>query len=217
MIVFENQPLEFSGFEEQLLRKMAQKHGVSIDRYIYDCIRTMEEEEFEATADAYTTVIMHWRRIYPALEIAEVMEDLAISCEAISEKSMDVPIDRVLKFQGVTSWQGHCEAPIAPRVYCGPGSSLYILVEGAPDEPPRVVRLDQGETSTPAWQWELGARRYRIAEEELKTRDDHPFERIHSHMYYTKRYDSSMEFETDNKPQEEADDVIDRFYPDGMK
>ena len=215
MVIFESEQLPFTWFEELLLGKLSQKYGVSVQKYIHDCVLSMEK--FEEIEDACTAVIQRWRRIYPAIEIAQVIEDLAVASEAISKKSKDVPIDKVLEHQGVRSWMGHCEAPIAPRVYCGPDSSLYILIEGPAHEPPRMVRLDQGETTSPAWQWELSARRYRIDDEEQKTKDDHPFERIHSYMYYTKRYDGSIEFETDNKPQEEADDVIDRFYPDGMK
>lgn len=217
MIRFNYMDIEFSPFEEQLLLRLAKKHGTTVDGYIYDCVYSLED--IPNAADVREAVISHWRRVFPVSEIQETMEEVSVSCQEMAEKSDGVFIDQLFKLQGVKASCGHTEVPFSPRIYCGPNSQLYILVEGpASQTAPTLVPLVPGEEAKEVeWDWEFASRQYQINEEE-GIMDEDPFAAVANYLFFRKTYDGSMQLTVcEGESIGEADVVIDRYYPDGMK
>lgn len=224
MITYNHYEIGFKPFEEALLRRLAAKHGKvgqtaeqNVEQYIYDRLSGIEDSAYFDDEEIREAIIAHWRRVFPLTEIQEVMEEVAASCQELFEKSDGVFIDQLFKWQGVHSHYGHTEIPFSPRVYCGPRSIPYILVEGpVSQKTPILIPLGPGDTTGSKWAWEYASRIFQLGEEAGEV-DVDPFVGVAKGLLFMKSYDGTVPYGLSEESIEGADEVIDMYFPDGMK
>ena len=188
---YKNLIIPFTGLEEAVLNRLAEKCGMSPVDYLFSVVNISPEEaallEGEEQGQVLRgEVLADWAKYYPQKTIQEAMEEVAYTCEMVSSAS-GISREELLRQQGIyNSFEGHLEIPewLKPRIYCGGNSEMFIVVQDPEDFEPRPVILGETTASLADWAWHFECRLRALVEEECYRR---PGEKV-DFSYYHKSY-----------------------------